>query len=294
MAGRCGTRRGLAAVAALGLSVAALGAARASLSARTELVFFDDFSGPELDRSRWGVIVTGRTVNNEQQAYVDSPDTIYLTRGPEAGGAENGALVIHPRFSEGFTSPEGRRYDFISGRLEGRGKAEFTYGTVSARIRLAAGAGLWPAFWTLGTGRWPDTGEMDVMENVGEPSWTSVALHGPGYSGSTPLSKRQTLPEGQNIEGWHIYSMDWTATGFVFKVDDTEIYRVTRAMVEQYGRWAYDNPKFLILNVAVGGNYPQAVNHAQTPYPGVPAGTVDLIKAGRATMVVDWVRVTRE
>ena len=80
------------------------------------------------------------------------------------------------------------------------------------------------------------------------------------------------MPEGQDITGWHVYSMDWTATGFVFKVDDREIYQVTRAMVEQYGRWAYDNPKFLILNVAIGGNYPQAVNHAQMPYPAFRPG----------------------
>jgi hypothetical protein len=64
-------------------------------------------------------------------------------------------------------------------------------------------------------------------------------------------------------------------------------------MVEQYGRWAYDEPKFLILNVALGGNYPQAVNHATTPYPGLPQATVDLIKAGKATMMVDWVKVIR-
>ena len=83
---------------------------------------------------------------------------------------------------------EGRKFDFTSGRLEGRGKFEFTYGVVSARVKLTAGAGLWPAFWTLGTGPWPATGEMDIMENVGDPSWTNIALHGPGYSGNTPFS----------------------------------------------------------------------------------------------------------
>jgi beta-glucanase (GH16 family) len=256
-------------------------------------VFVDDFSQPELDRSKWNVIVTGRTVNNEQQAYVDSTKTIYVTRGSEAEGAENGALVIHPRFSEGFVTPEGRRFDFISGRLEGIGKVEFTYGTVSARIKMTAGPGLWPAFWTLGSGRWPDTGEMDIMENVGEPSWTSVALHGPGYSGSTPFSRRRTFPTGTDIMGWHVYSMHWTSDAFAFSVDDDVFYRVDRSTIETRGRWPYDEPKFLILNVALGGNYPQAINHATMPYPGLPASTVDLIKAGGATMIVDWVRVTR-
>ena len=176
----------------------------------------------QLDRSKWNVIVTGRTVNNEQQAYVDSPETIALVRGAEAAGAENGALVIRGRdIRPGFKTPEGRTFDFISGRLESRRKFEFTYGTASARIKLTAGAGLWPAFWTLGTGRWPDTGEMDMMENVGEPAWTNFALHGPGYSGNTPLVNRRRSRRG-DITGWHVYSMDWTTDGFVFKVDGAE------------------------------------------------------------------------
>jgi beta-glucanase (GH16 family) len=266
---------------------------RADQVPKPESIFFDDFSGPDLDRSKWGVVITGRTVNNEQQAYVDSKETIDIVHGEQAAGADNGALVIHPRFRQGFTTPEGRAFDFTSGRLESRGKVEFTYGTVSARIKLTAGAGLWPAFWTLGTGRWPDTGEMDIMENVGDASWTNVALHGPGYSGATPLTKRRPFPAGTDITGWHVYSMDWTTDGFVFKVDDDVFYQVTRAMVEQYGRWAYDNPKYLILNFALGGGYPRSVNHADAPYAGLPGATVELIKADKATMLVDWVRVVK-
>jgi beta-glucanase (GH16 family) len=269
------------------------GCALFGFARQPQIVFFDDFSGADFDRSKWGVIVTGQRVNNEQQAYVDSPRTIYISHDDSATGAKNGALVIHPRFSQGFTTSDGRTFDFISGRLEGRGKAEFTYGTVAARIKMTAGPGLWPAFWTLGAGRWPDTGEMDVMENVGDPTWTSVALHGPGYSGNTPFSKRRAFPAGADITGWHEYAMDWSRDLFVFKVDGEEIYRATRETIEQRGRWPYDEPKFLILNFAIGGNYPQGVNHATSPYPGLPQETVDLIKADRATFLVDWVRVTR-
>src|SRR5258707_10925961 len=88
-------------------------------------VFFEDFSGSELNRAHWNVIVTGRTVNNEQQAYVDSPDVLSV-----AGGA----LVIRPRFRQGFKTPEGRSFDFISGRIDTRGKVSFTYGTAAARM----------------------------------------------------------------------------------------------------------------------------------------------------------------
>jgi len=268
------------------------GASPARQAPAADVIFFDDFAASEIDRTKWSVIVTGRTVNNEQQAYVDSPEVLRTSRGPEASGAVNGALIIQPRFREGFLTPESRKFDFTSGRLESRGKVEFTYGTASARIRLSAGAGLWPAFWALGAGRWPDTGEMDIMENVGDPGWTNVALHGPGYSGATPLTARRAFPAAADITAWHIYSMVWSPGGFVFKVDDEVFYSPTREMVEKYGRWAYDNPKFLILNFALGGGYPQSVNHATTPYPGLPADTVALIKADKAMMLVDWVRVT--
>jgi beta-glucanase (GH16 family) len=260
-------------------------------TAARELLFFDDFAGPTLDRNRWNVIVTGRTVNNEQQAYVDSPETIAFATGQAAQGAVNGALAITARSRPGFKTPEGRTFDFISGRLDTRGKFDFTYGTAAARLKLTAGAGLWPAFWVLGNGRWPETGEMDIMENVGDPSWTNVALHGPGYSGNTPLVMRHPFGPAADATGWHVYSMDWSPEGFVFEVDDVPFYAVTKRMVEVHGPWAYDNPKHLIVNLAIGGAYPRGVNKVEAPYVGLPAPTVDLIKADKAVMLVDWVRV---
>lgn len=251
---------------------------------RARTLFAEEFNGSALDRTKWNVIVTGagwRTVNDEQQAYVDSGDVL------EVG---NGVLTIHPRLHPGFTTPDGKAYDFVSGRIDTRDRFEFTYGSAAARMKLSAGAGLWPAFWALGNGRWPDTGEMDIMENVGEPTWTSVALHGPGYFGDTPLVKRATI----DITTWHVYSVDWTADLLVFRIDGKEIYRVSKADVEKYGRWAYDNPKHLILNLALGGGYPHGVNKVEQPYFGIPQSTVDAIKAGRADTLVDWVRVTQQ
>jgi beta-glucanase (GH16 family) len=258
-----------------------------------DTLFFDDFAGPELDRAKWRVQVTGRTVNNEQQAYVDSGDTIAFVQGAQADGAANGALALRAQRRPGFLTPEGRSFDFVSGRIDTRAKFEFTYGTVSARIRLTAASGLWPAFWVLGTGPWPATGEIDIMENVGESDWTSVALHGPGYSGATPLVRRAPFARNDDVTAWHVYAVDWTENALAFSVDDRPIYRVTREQVETHGRWAYDNPKYLILNLALGGDYPASVNETTSPYAGLPAATVALIASGRAEMLVDWVRISR-
>jgi beta-glucanase (GH16 family) len=258
-----------------------------------EVVFFDDFSGAALDRTKWNVRVTGNTVNNEQQAYVDSSVTLYIVKGAAAEGAENGALVLHPRFSPGFTTKEGKKFDFISGRIDSRNKFEFTYGKAEARIKLAEGPGLWPAWWLLGTGRWPETGEIDVLEYTGEKDWVSAAVHGPGYSGETPFVNRLYFPSHNDAANWHTYAVDWTPDSLVFKYDDVLMFRVTRPMVEHFGKWSFDNARFLILNFALGGAYPVKINGAREPYYGMPAPTVDLIKDNHSKMLVDWVRVTK-
>ena len=262
-------------------------------SPKTDTVFFEDFNEKTIDRTKWNVEITGNTVNNEQQAYVDSAATLYLANGSDADGAKNGALVIQAIYKPGYTSKENKKYDFISGRINTRDKMEFIYGTASARMKLTGGAGLWPAFWALGNGKWPDCGEIDVMETVGDPEWISNALHGPNYFGNTPLVYRAVFPKGIDVTQWHTYSADWTADHIIFKLDGVVTYAVTRAMVEHYGRWAFDNAKFLILNFALGGGYPQGVNQIKEPYFGIGQSTVDKIKAGQAKVLVDWVLVTK-
>ena len=110
------------------------------MNRKSEVIFFDDFTGKELDRKRWNVEVTGPVYNQEQQAYVDSRETIYLISGADQGA--NGALVLHPRWRPGTETADGVRFDFVSGRINTRGKVGFTYGSISARIWLSAGVGL--------------------------------------------------------------------------------------------------------------------------------------------------------
>jgi len=280
--------------ATLALLLAATGcvhhAGTATRGART--LFFDDFAGSSLDRAKWNVEVRGAAVNDEQQAYVDSAPTVFIARGRAAQGASNGVLVIRPLYSPGYVSADGHRHDFVSGHLDSHGRFDFTYGVASARMKLPAGSGFWPAFWLLGAGDWPATGEIDIMENVGEPDWTSVALHGPGYFGDTPLFNRLYLAPDDDVTRWHVYTVDWRPDTLLFFVDDALVYRVTRPMVENYGRWSFDNPKFIILNLALGGAYPLKVNGVKQPYPGLPQSTVDRIRRGEGDVLVDWVRVT--
>lgn len=259
----------------------------------TEVLFYDDFQRDDLDRTKWNVRRTGEIYNNEQQAYIDSSETIYIVAGDEIPGANHNALVIHPRYLPGYVTPQGDKFDFLSGRIDTRDRFDFLYGTAAARILLPTGAGLWPAFWLMGNGPWPDIGEIDVMEYVGENDWVSSALHGPGYSGEAGLVNKYFFSTDQDATAWHVYSVHWTPDSLVFKVDDFTIYRVTRPMTEFFGSWAFNNPKFLILNFALGGVYPFKTNGIRKPYYGIAEETVQKIANNEVRLVVDWVKVLR-
>ena len=257
--------------------------------AERELIFADEFDAPALDRAKWNIEGMDFWVNDEQQAYTDSPETIAFS--DDVPGADGGALILRPVWKPGADTKIERQADFISGRIDSRGKFDFTHGRAEARIRMPRERGAWPAFWLLGNGQWPYTGEIDIMEYVGEPEWTAVAIHGPGYSGETPLVERRQVPAGQNAMGWHVYGVEWTDRKIAFDVDGDVFYTVTREEIERYGEWRFDTPKHLILNFAIGGVYPGKVNKIEKPYYGIPQSTVDAVKAGGVQMEVDWVRV---
>jgi len=271
----------------------AIADAPASNTKEAATVFFDDFSGSKLDTTKWNVETTGMHFNDELQAYVDSAATLSFVKGAAAEGAENGALVLQPKFAPGFVTKDGQKFDFISARINTKNKVEVTHGTIAARIKLTDGAGLWPAWWILGNGSWPETGEIDVMEYVGEKDWTSAAIHGKGYSGDAGLVNRQYFPANNDVTQWHIYAVDWTPDSLVFKYDDHPMFRVTKPMTQFFGTWAFDNPKYLILNFAVGGIYPFKINGVKEPYYGLPAATLTAIKNNTSKMMVDWIRITK-
>ncbi|OON77288.1 discoidin domain-containing protein [Streptomyces tsukubensis] len=257
--------------------------------------FFDDFTGAGLDRSKWRVVRTGtemNPVNGESQAYVDSPANI---------STSGGALQLKAKYCKGCTRAGGGTYDFTSGRIDTNTKFDFTYGKVSARMRLPVGDGFWPAFWMLGSNvddpavSWPGSGETDIMENIGYGDWTSTALHGPGYSADGNIGARQTYPNGGRADQWHTYAVEWTAEGMKFSVDDVVVQETSRNKLESTrGQWVFDHNQYVILNLALGGAYPAGWNKVTQPYWGLPQSSVDKVAQGGVQAEIDWVRVEQK
>ncbi|MEV1007362.1 discoidin domain-containing protein [Streptomyces sp. NPDC049881] len=258
--------------------------------------FSEDFNGTSLDRGKWRVVTTGSTmgsVNGESQAYVDSPQNIQVADGTLRLRANHCVRCT--------TAPNGQVYDFSSGRIDTNTKYDFTYGRVSARIKMPVGDGFWPAFWMLGSNvddpnvSWPASGETDIMENIGYANWTSAAVHGPGYSADGNIGASQTFPAGQSVDQWHTYSVEWTPTAQRFYVDDRLVYELLRQKVEATrGQWVFDHNQYVILNLALGGAYPAGYNQVTSPYWGLPQSSVDRVRAGGVQLEVDWVRVEQK
>ena len=159
-----------------------------------DVVFFDDFAAGELDRSKWNVMVTGPRVQRRAAGLRRLGRDRVRRRRPTPATVVAASCCTRVT-GPASTTPEGASFDFVSGRIDTRDRFQFRHGSVAARIKLPGGRGVWPAFWALGGGQWPETGEIDVMEYVGEPDWVSAAVHGPGYSGEArtrqPAARRR-------------------------------------------------------------------------------------------------------
>jgi beta-glucanase (GH16 family) len=239
-----------------------------------ELTWSEEFEGTvgtSPDNTKWNFdLGTGNNGwgNSELQAYTNRPTNVQLD------GAGN--LVITAR-TESFAGA-----GFTSARINTKGKFSQAYGRFEARIKTPSGPGVWPAFWMLGsnidTKSWPQCGEIDILEQRGqEPHITYGSIHGPGYSGGASIGKSYALINGRFDLNYHLYSVEW-GEGFIdYFVDGFLYQRITPADVK--GEWVFNQPYFIILNVAIGGNF-VGFPTTGTPYP--------------QTMSVDYVRVYKQ
>ncbi len=201
----------------------------------------------ETGASGWG--------NNELENYVNNPAHGGIVADPDA--TDKRALQI--------TVTSDGKGGYESARLITAKKVAFQYGYVEARIRMASGQGIWPAFWMLGADifdpkvSWPRCGEIDIMENIGNAQWLGKnlsSLHGPGYSGGDSLHGEFNLPAGEKFrDRYHVFAMLWQKDSIAFSVDG-KVY-ATKTPADAPGKvWAFNHPFFLLANVAVGGGFP--------------------------------------
>jgi beta-glucanase (GH16 family) len=240
-----------------------------------KLTWADEFNGKNgagIDPRKWSVVTGGKGFGNKElESYTDRTENLRQ---------ENGNLVIEAR-KEPYTGADGIARDYTSARIESRGKFETMYGRFEARIKLPAGKGMWPAFWMLGndinTAGWPRCGEIDIMENIGDPGRIYGTLHGAGYSGSHGIQANLDLPQGAGANSaFHVYAIEWSPGQMDLSVDGVVYATRTKQQIPAGTVWAYDHPFFLLLNLAVGGLWPGNPD-TSTPFP--------------QQMLVDYVRV---
>ena len=239
-----------------------------------ELVWQDEFEGSELDDSKWsiqsgdgcdlGICGWG---NNELQWYDSDNVTV-----------ASGRLVIEARPDNRFGTP------YTSGRIRSKGKGDWRYARVEVRARLPEGRGLWPAIWMLPTdeayGGWAASGEIDIMELVGhEPATVHGTLHyGDAWPDNRSSGDSYTLDTGDFSDDFHVFRLDWEHEGIMRWYVDGELYQTQTQWSTRGASFPapFDQRFHLLLNVAVGGNWP-----------GNPDGTTSFPQR----MEVDWVRV---
>jgi len=208
---------------------------------------------------------------------------------PNAFQDGQGHLVIRASKISAEPAPAGT---WTSARLKTVGLKEFQYGRMEACIKLPVGAGLWPAFWMLGTaGHWPAGGEIDIMENIpatggsGEglgPAKVESTIHGPSaeQSGHFSLTQISSFPREQRVDDavCHVYGAIWSPFMIQVYVDDWRkpFFIRTQTDVPKEARWVFNAPFYFLLNLAVGGDWP---------------GPPDSSTPGTAEMVADYVRI---
>jgi beta-glucanase (GH16 family) len=248
-----------------------------ALPAKYTLVWADEFDLPDgsaPDPANWNYnLGGGGWGNSELQYYTDRTENARI---------EGNQLVIEVREEPNYA---GSGYNYTSARLLTKGKHEFMHGRIEARIKVPSGLpGLWPAFWTLGANidsvGWPQCGEIDIMEYISrEPKEVFGTIHGPLYSGGASIGNTYAFAEDV-ANDFHTFAVEWQPNLIRWYVDGILYHSATPDDLgtTRLGpkEWVFENPHFLILNVAIGGTF---------------GGALDPNLQFPAEMRVDYVRV---
>ena len=235
------------------------------------LVWSDEFDGEagslpnpanwsfDVGGGGWGNAQLEHNTNRPENASLDGEGHLLLTAREEDFGGN----------------------DYTSARIKTENLFEQQYGRFEARIKLPTGQGIWPAFWMLGANfdvvGWPQCGEIDIMEYRGQkPDLVLGTVHGPGFSGGASISSDFSLGRDRFDDGFHTFIVEWTEERITWFVDGIAYHRVRPRDLPEGTQWVFDQPFFMILNVAVGGNFVGSPNQS-TRFP--------------QTMTVDYVRV---
>lgn len=208
-----------------------------------KLIWNDEFNYKGLpDSSKWNYDVGGHGFGNEEAQF-------YTKDRLENARVEKGNLIIEAR-KENWEESK-----YTSARLLTKGKFAFQYGTIEVRAKLPKGRGTWPAIWMLSEDlkKWPNDGEIDIMEHVGyNQGFIHASIHTKNYNHLKATQKTDTLKVEDASEKFHVYKADWTPEKIDFYIDDQKFFTYENE-TKTYETWPFDKPYFIILNLAVGG-----------------------------------------
>jgi beta-glucanase (GH16 family) len=219
-----------------------------AITAQTQkkLVWSDEFNYSGLpDSSKWNYDIGGHGWGNNELQY-------YTSKKLSNARVENGNLIIEAHKEK----MENR--DYTSARLVTKGKGDWTYGRIDVRAKLPKGVGTWPAIWMLASNgplKWPDDGEIDIMEHVGyDQGVVHASVHCKKYYHSIGTQKTAKTAVPDCSETFHVYSLDWNAETITVLIDDKPYFTFKNEHTDVTA-WPFNKPFHLLLNVAVGGNW---------------------------------------
>ncbi len=211
-----------------------------------------------------------------EEGFIRNHESQYYTKErKENARVENGQLIIEGRKEEYHsagldTAKPGFLAHYTSAALETIGKASWTYGRIEVKAKLPAGKGVWPAIWTLGTNEknpqvgWPKCGEIDIMELVGkEPGIIHGTIH--YFVDGKHASQGAQLPIDHPESGFHVYAAEWTPDRIDLFVDDQKYFSFDVSKADNDGQNPFHKPHFLILNLALGGDWGGSIDDSIFP-----------------------------